>query len=75
MFRVFGTGVKPKAACLSLKTVQSAEASKPLAVEVAEGRLKVQVAEEEEMVKSVPVVEEDRVMAFCLAFQVAAEER
>ena len=63
-----------KGSALLLKLVQSAPVSRPRAVEVAEGRLKVQVAEEEEMVKSVPVVELARVMAFCLAFQVEAEE-
>ena len=74
MFRVLGTGVKPRAVCLSLKIVQSAEASRTLVVEVAEGRLKGQVAEEEEIVKSVPVVELAKVMTFCLAFQVPEEE-
>ena len=59
---------------LAWKIPQSVEVKSPLLVEVAEGRLKVQVPVEEDIVKSVPVVELAKVMAFCLAFQVPEEE-
>ena len=57
------------AACLLLKVPQSVGVKSPLFDTEAEGILKVHVAEEDEIVKSVPVVEDAMVIAFCLAFQ------
>ncbi len=48
---------------LLLKVVQSAAVSNPRFTAEADGRLKVQVLVEEEIVKSVPVVELAKVMA------------
>src|SRR4030042_4569549 len=63
---------KVKTLSLPLNVVQSAASSNPLLAAEAEGRLNVHVFVEEEILKSVPVVELARGIDDCFAFHVAA---